>query len=119
MSRDAVGQGQKRGQPLRLLLAVEFHIHPTLGACNHGTHRNQQNVDQKMLDLTVTTRIIKPRKMLHQLLRRHLHLPPLQKENAKTDDFLPSSTARYFMRNPRIGDRIEFDLVEGEPVQKR
>src|SRR3954466_15099735 len=46
-----------------------------LGARDHRTHRDHQDVDQPMLDLARTPRILKRRKVLDQLLNRHRRPP--------------------------------------------
>src|SRR4051794_10133232 len=46
-----------------------------LGARDHRTHRDHQDVDQPMLDLAGTPRILKRRKVLDQLLNRHRRPP--------------------------------------------
>lgn len=55
---NAVGQGQEGLQPAQLVAAVERDIVPAFGARDHRTHRDDQDVDQPMLDLASTSRIL-------------------------------------------------------------
>src|SRR3954465_8957307 len=54
---NAMGQGQEGLQPAQLVAAVERDVVPALGARDHRTHRNDQDIGQPMLDLAGTSRI--------------------------------------------------------------
>jgi hypothetical protein len=51
---NAVGQRQKRPQAAQLVAAIELNVIPALGARDHRTHRDDQDVDQPMIDLSRT-----------------------------------------------------------------
>ena len=55
---NAVGQGQKGSQPAQLVATVERDVVPALRARDHRTHRDDQDVDQPMIDLAGTPRIL-------------------------------------------------------------
>jgi hypothetical protein len=46
-------------QPTHLVAAVEGDVIPALGARDHRTYRDDQDVDQPMLDLARAPRILK------------------------------------------------------------
>src|SRR3954447_4001825 len=56
---NAMGQGQEGLQPAQLVAAVERDVVPALGARDHRAHRNDQDINQPMLDLAGTSRIRK------------------------------------------------------------
>jgi hypothetical protein len=55
---NAVGQAQEGPQPAHLAAALERDIVPALGARDHHTYRDDQDIDQPMLDLARTSRIL-------------------------------------------------------------
>src|SRR6187397_2527966 len=55
---NAVGQRQKRPQPTQLVAAIECNVVPALRARDHRTHRDDQDVDQPMIDLAGTPGIL-------------------------------------------------------------
>src|SRR3954452_20114829 len=72
---NAVRQAQERPQPAQLVTAIERDVVPALGTGDHSAHRDHQDIDQPMINLAGTPRILKRRKVLDQLLNRHRRPP--------------------------------------------
>src|SRR4051812_46313033 len=72
---NAVSQAQERPQPAQLVTAIERDVVPALGTGDHSAHRDHQDIDQPMINLAGTPRILKRRNVLDQLLNRHRRPP--------------------------------------------
>src|SRR5215210_1855842 len=72
---NAVSQAQERPQPAQLVTAIERDVVTALGTGDHSAHRDHQDIDQPMINLAGTPRILKRRKVLDQLLNRHRRPP--------------------------------------------
>jgi hypothetical protein len=58
MRGNAVGQRQKGSQPAQLVATIKGDVVPALGARDHRAHRDDQDVDQLMIDLAGTPGIL-------------------------------------------------------------
>src|SRR4051812_34466669 len=68
---NAVRQLQERPEPGQLTAAIQRDVAPAFSTGNHRTHRNHQDVEQAMPDLTGAARVLDRTKILRQVFDRH------------------------------------------------
>src|ERR1700712_1336078 len=71
----AIRQLQKRPKPHELTTAIQRDIIPALSTGDDGTHRNDQDINQEVLDLAGAARVVNRAKILCRVLDRHALLP--------------------------------------------
>src|SRR3954470_7750972 len=68
---NAVRQRQERPEPGQLTAAIQRDVAPAFSTGNHRTHRNHQDVEQAMPDLTGAARVLDRTQILRQVFDRH------------------------------------------------
>ena len=61
-----MGQVEEFGEPVFLGSTDMRDHYKVVGAANRGSHRNLQDVDQRLLDLSATPRVAQLRKTIQQ-----------------------------------------------------
>src|SRR4051812_41257936 len=127
---NAVSQAQERPQPAQLVTAIERDVVPALGTGDHSAHRDHQDIDQPMINLAGTPRILKRRKVLDQLLNRHRRPPFVDEGRTVTPRYTvkshqpiscvapgvaPSSLARI---RGRWADHLQSYTLGGDVVRR-
>jgi hypothetical protein len=71
MRGNAVRQLQERPKPGQLAAAIQRDVAPAFSTGNYRTHRNHQDIEQAMPDLTGTARVLDRTQILRQVFDRH------------------------------------------------
>src|SRR4051794_22977776 len=71
MRGNAVRQLQERPKPGQLAAAIQRDVAPAFSTGNYRTHRNHQDIEQAMPNLTGTARVLDRTQILRQGFDRH------------------------------------------------
>src|SRR4051794_5089961 len=71
MRGNAVRPLQERPKPGQLAAAIQRDVAPAFSTGNYRTHRNHQDIEQAMPDLTGTARVLDRTQILRQVFDRH------------------------------------------------
>ena len=96
---DAVRQREEASQPVLLATAIERDVLKALGLADHGADRDHQDVDQPVLDLPITTRILNRLELVDQ---RFEHGLPLRREGTSLPFQIDEIDPPDLMRRPCV-----------------